>query len=200
MEKIEQLQIKSLLIVKYISSYAYFEKLIKDIFQKEIINVDHKHKSKLYFLYGSTVGNDIFYNYETESLDLNGRRKYNDSELFKTLNINKIIRFDRKEKIIEPFKFDITSIQTPMQQYAFHDSCLKLINMRNKLAHELDSIVFKSSIDIIETLSFSTIEHNQIDWLKDFDLSKMDDMALAIYSNIIYMNIITGTLQSVTNP
>ena len=87
-----------------------------------------------------------------------------------------------------------------MQQYAFHDSCLKLINMRNKLAHELDSIVFKSSNDIIETLSFSTIEHNKIDWLEDFDLSKMDDMALGIYSNIIYMNIIINTLQPFINP
>ena len=144
---------------------------------------------------GCTVGNDIYYNYETESLELNRHRKYNDSEQFKTLNINKIIKFDRKEKIIEPFKFDITSIQTPMQQYTFHDSCLKLINMRNKLAHELDSIEFKSSNDIIETLSFSTIKHNKIDWLEDFDLSKMDDMAMGIYSNIIYMNIITNTLQ-----
>lgn len=125
----ELLLIKSLLIVKYISLYAQFEIIIKYVFQKEIVGIDHKYKSKLYFLYGSTVGNDIYYNYDTEMLDFSAKRRYDDSELFKTLSINKIIRFDRKERIIKSFMVNIDSVQTIHQQYAFHDSCIKLINM-----------------------------------------------------------------------
>lgn len=189
------LQIKSLLIVKFISSYAKLEKLIKNIFQKEIVLVDHKFKSKLYFLYGSTVGNDIFYNHDTETLDLSCKRKYDDTELFKILTINKIIKFDRKEKIITPFKFTIASIQVAMQEYEFHDSCIKLINMRNKLAHEIDSIAFKDS-DIIEVLSKQSMRNNPIDWVDDMDLDKIDDIASGIYSNIIYVYKIIEKLQT----
>lgn len=189
------LRIKSLLIVKFISSYAKIEKLIKNVFQKEIVLVDHKFKSKLYFLYGSTVGNDIFYNHDTETLDLSCKRKYDDTELFKMLTINKIIKFDRKEKIINPFKFTIASIQMAMQEYEFHDSCIKLINMRNKLAHEIDSIAFKDS-DIIEVLSKQSMRNNPIDWVDDVDLDKIDEVASGIYSNIIYIDKIIEKLEA----
>ena len=61
-----KLQIKSLLIVHYVSTYSVLEKIIKQVFQKRIAKKEHKHKCKLYFAYGCMVGNDIYYDFEKE--------------------------------------------------------------------------------------------------------------------------------------
>ena len=86
-----KLQIKSLLIVHYVSTFSTLEKIIKQIFQEKIVIKEHKHKSKLYFAYGCMVGNDVYYDFENESLHLNGTRKYKDDELFNNLNISFLI-------------------------------------------------------------------------------------------------------------
>ena len=91
-----KLQIKSFLIVHYVSTFYTLEKIIKQIFQEKIVKKEHKHKSKLYFAYGCMVGNDVYYDFENESLHLNGTRKYKDDELFNNLNINKIINIKQK--------------------------------------------------------------------------------------------------------
>lgn len=67
--------------------------------------------------------------------------------------------------------------------------------MRNKLAHELELITFKQS-DIIEILSMNAIKENSIDWVADYDLGKMDDIAIGIYSNIVYICKIINMLQT----
>ena len=188
-----KLQIKSLLIVHYVSTYSVLEKIIKQIFQEKIVKKEHKHKSKLYFAYGCMVGNDIYYDLEKESLLLNGIRKYKDEELFNNLNINKIIRFDRKEHIIEDFQTTIDSIQTKTVSYTLHDAIIKLIEMRNVLAHEVDNIIFKEK-HIVDNLSIEHIKQHPYDWLEGLDVNRIDNESLAIYSNLIYMEMIITKL------
>lgn len=188
-----KLQIKSLLIVHYVSTYSVLEKIIKQIFQEKIVKKEHKHKSKLYFAYGCMVGNDIYYDLEKESLLLNGIRKYKDEELFNNLNINKIIRFDRKEHIIEDFQTTIDSIQTKTVSYTLHDAIIKLIEMRNVLAHEVNEIAFKAK-HIIDQLSLDCIMQYPLECLEGLDINKMDNISINLYSNIIYMHKIIDQL------
>ena len=46
------LRIKSLIIVSFLSKYSELEDIIKNTFQREILQIEHRHKSKLYFMYG----------------------------------------------------------------------------------------------------------------------------------------------------
>lgn len=191
-----KLQIKSLLIVHYVSTFSLLEKIIKQIFQERIVVKEHKHKSKLYFAYGCLVGNDVYYDFENESLCLNGIRKYKDDELFNNLNINKIIKFDRKEHLIEDFETTIPSIQTKNLSYTLHDIIIKLIEMRNVLAHEVDEINFKSK-HIIEQLSLDNLKQYPLEFLEGLDIHIMDNASINIYSNIIYMHKIVDQLDKV---
>ena len=190
-----KLQIKSLLIVHYVSTYSVLEKVIKKIFQERIVVKEHKHKSKLYFAYGCMVGNDVYYDFENESLCLNGIRKYKDDELFKNLSINKIIKFDRKEHLIEDFDTTIDSIQTKNLSYTLHDVIIKLIEMRNVLAHEVDNIIFKEK-HIVDNLSIEHIKMHPYYWLEGLDVNRIDNESLAIYSNLIYMELVIKKLSS----
>jgi hypothetical protein len=190
-----KLQIKSLLIVHYVSTFSTLEKIIKQIFQEKIVIKEHKHKSKLYFAYGCMVGNDVYYDFENESLHLNGTRKYKDDELFNNLNINKIIKFDRKEHLIENFGITIDSVQTKNLSYTLHDVVIKLIEMRNVLAHEVDNIIFKEK-HIVDNLSIECIKKYPYEWLEGLDVTRIDNESLAIYSNLIYMELVIKKLSS----
>lgn len=185
-QEIIKLQIKSILLAHYITYFTKLEKTIKQIFQRRIVEKEHKYKSKLYFAYGCVVGNDLFYDFDKECISLIGNRKYSDTELFNNLNINKIIKFDRKEHIIDDFQLNINSMQSKHLSFSFHDSVLKLIKMRNKLAHELNEIDFDNK-DIIEKLSLKFISDNRFEWLDGLDVNMMEDESIDIYSNLIYM-------------
>lgn len=189
------LQYKSVLMVQFISNYAKLEKLVILMFQRFIITTEHRHKSKLYFMYGCTVGNDIFYDIDRECLSLNSIRKYDDNEMFKSLKLNKVIRFDKKEHIVSPFNINIESVQKRNLEFPFHDCILKFISMRNKLAHELDKITFKDS-DIIETLSIETIKKFTYAWSEDWDFNMMDNDCILLYSNLIYVFVILDVINS----
>ena len=124
-----------------------------------------------------------------------GNRRYNDAELFKELSLNKIVKFDRKECIISEFRANIDSIQTKSLSFTFHDSVIKFINMRNKLAHELNDISFNDK-DVVERLSSSYIKQDAFEWLEGLDVTMMDNETIAIYSNLIYINKILEQLSA----
>lgn len=188
------LLVKSLLIVQYISLYSKFEKKLVELFHDEIKLMDHREKNKLYFMHGAFLSSNIIYQYDSESFELNGSKKiwkFDDKCIFNTLNLNKILRFDRKENLIKKFKFDIHSIQKPLISFDFKDSCLKLLRMRNKLAHEFDNLHFDEKC-VIENLSDNFI-NNKIEkysWLSNYDNESMDEISKSLFSNYIYMDIL----------
>jgi len=170
-----ELQIESLVIVKYVSLYSKLEKLIRCIFQYKIKNINNEYRNKLYFYFGGTVGNSVYIDYNKDSLTINSRT-YNDNEMFNDLSLNKIIKIDKKDTMIECFKrLRVQSLQTKTIYYSLHDSCIKLINVRNIIAHELDNIKFDERKDIIEKLSVPYITKNPCSWLEGFDLNLMND-------------------------
>lgn len=61
-----------------------------------------------------------------------------------------------------------------------------LINMRNKLAHNILGLSFKNA-DIIELLPDSIIEDSDETWIKNIDLTKISALWRAILSNYIFM-------------
>lgn len=187
-------QLKSILIVRYISEYCNLEKTILALFQQAISKIDHSLKNKLYFYYGVYVGHNVTYDFETNCVTLASVNKYNENEVFKSLNLNKIIKFERKESLINSFRFNIDSVIRKATSFPFFDCCLKLINMRNKLAHEVDNLSFQEK-DIIEMLPIDYLRKYNYMYLERFDIDSADSNIVALLSNIVYMIAIKNKLE-----
>lgn len=179
-------QVKAILIVRYISEYCELERLIRTRFQQEILNVDHKYKNKLYFYYGIHIGHDVTYDFEKNSVSLSTTHKFNEDEMFKSLNLNKILKFEKKEKLIKDFDIEVDSFIRKNSPFRLYDCCNKLMKMRNKLAHEVDSIQFDNN-DIIEILSKDFLKEIDYKYIKGYNIEDMDENSIALLSNIIYM-------------
>lgn len=186
-------QIKSILIVCYITEFSRFEKLVTHKFQQEIIKVDHQNKNILYFYYGLHIGHNVVFDFENNNVSLAQNSKFDQNEVFKSLNLNKIIKFEKNKKLISAFNIDIESLIRKTTYFTFYNCCEKLIKMRNKLAHEVDNISFKDS-DIIELLPLEVLSSYEYDYTKNYDIKKIDSTLQALFSNIIYMRKIMKQL------
>lgn len=191
----------SVIIVRFMIEYDKFEKEIKRIFQEQIKQVEHKNKSVLYFYYGCTVGNEWRIDYDNRSIERSNHRKYDDNEMFKSLTLDKINKFLRKERIIHCFNFEINSLQTKMAAYTFYDSCEKLTKMRNFLAHSISQITEFREESFIELLSDNKIEEHIYEWIDNsIPIHDLTHMSKIICSNIIYMNsLLKGVLSNLAN-
>lgn len=188
------IQIKSLVIFEFLDAYNEFEKLIRLVFENHLDTFPAKVLQKLYFCYGGKIGTYIEYDDPTIKLTT---LTYKENEKFKELTINQIIKFFKETKYIESFNFSIPSFQRTTVVFTFYDCAIRLLNMRNKLAHEMVTLSFKQS-DLIELLPFEQLERESFSILQNFDLRKMDGMTQYIASNVVFMRKLIGKLSSDT--
>ncbi len=188
-------QIKSILIVRYITEFAILEKKVLSVFRKEILSVEHAKKNKIFFYYGALLGHDISYDFDANKIALASNHGYDENDAFNSLNFNKIIKLDSREHLIKAFDFSIDSVIRESLTFPFHSCCQKLICMRNKLAHEMDKITFNDR-DIIETLSMEYFLKNTYSYLEEYDISNMDDISTGILSNIVYIKNLQENLET----
>lgn len=191
------LRVKSLIIVSFLSKYSGLESIIKSVFQRDILEVEHRHKSKLYFMYGcSSVS--VYYDLEKERISLANNRSYSDNEVFTSLTMDKLIKFDRKDRLIPSFNFEVPLKQSKAVSVTFHDCCIKLTKMRNILAHEILNCNFTDK-EVIEKLSDGNISNLKYEWFEDGDVSIMDDSSKSIISNYCYLCDLIATLREQIN-
>lgn len=112
--------------------------------------------------------------------------KYDEKKIQKKLTINQIIKIDKRERVIPLFDFEISSKTKKQLKYLSHDCFVSLINMRNKLAHDILNINFKNA-DIIELLPDKILISNQEPWIQSMDVNHISDMGREILSNYIFM-------------
>lgn len=112
--------------------------------------------------------------------------KYKRDDLFKEIKVNQLIKILKKNPCMQVFNCGVVSIQRTTTVYSFYDCVIRLLNMRNKLAHEMENLQFKDQ-DLIELLSLEQIEKETFEILQNFDVKKMDNMTQYIASNTIYM-------------
>ncbi len=186
-------QIKSLVIYEFLSEYNLLEQMIREVFEKSIPSLPQKIIQQLYFYNGGRIG--TFIDTEEEAIKLTAA-KFKENDSFKELTINQIIKVFKKNPCLGSFNFDIPSIQRVTTVFPFFDCVIRLLNMRNILAHEMVNIQFKNK-DLIELLSFDQLESHSFEILQNYDVRKMDNMTQYIASNIVYMRKIIAELESV---
>lgn len=183
-------QLRAIVIYEYLICFNKLEKEIRKIFERNIQILEPNFINKLYFVYGGKIGTYI--DYEQDLLKLN-EISFKEKELFKELSIIQILKLNKEANCIEEFKCQINSLQQRTVCFEFYDACIKLVNMRNILAHELTNINFKTT-HIIEILSNEKISENVDERLKDYDVSLMDEITKSIFSNLVYLKLILNML------
>jgi hypothetical protein len=176
-------QIKSLMVYEFLNEYNKLEYLIREIFERNIHSLPTNVIQQLYFFYGGRIGSYIDTEGETVRLT---SVKYKENDVFKELTVNQIIKIFKKNPCLDAFNFEIQSIQRAGVTFTFFDCVIRIINMRNILAHEIVNIFFKDK-DLIELLSLDQLELQKFEMLRNYDICKMDNMTRYIASNIVYM-------------
>jgi hypothetical protein len=183
----------ALVIYKFLVTYNKFEDLIKQIFASKFDELDSEVKNRISYYVG-WLGSEVKYiDYDTYSIKQE-IQKFDKKNIISKLTINQIIKIDKKDKIINNFSFEISSMTKKHVSYLSHDCFLSLIRMRNKLAHDILKINFKNA-DIIEQLPISIISNTQDDWFKNIGTEGISNDSICILSNSIYMMKIIDKLE-----
>ena len=177
------LQLKSLVVFEFLHEYNKLEQVIRKVFEENVPTLPPPILQQLYFYYGGKIGTYI--EYEAQQIKLDSV-KFNEKELFKKLSVNQIVKIFKNNNCLKAFDFSVESVRHSTTVYSFYDCIGRLINMRNKLAHEVVQLQFKNQ-DLIELLSHEQIAQASFDVLQNYDVQKMDDMTLYIASNIVYI-------------
>lgn len=180
---------KSTILYDFLTKYNLLENYIRKIFEESVVNLDAINKNFLYFYYGTKI--DIYMEFQNSKI-MSVPFEFNDSEKFKKITFNQIIKIQKQRNIIKKLDGDIQSIQSKTY-YSICDLCIKLISMRNKLTHEICECNFKNS-DIVEKLSDENICKYIEKYNYDFNVSQMSDDVKDIFSNVVYIDVVMEKL------
>ena len=175
----------ALIIYKFLIDYNHFENIVRDVIDSEWEKLDNNVKNRLAFYVVWLGSENKYIEYDTYSIKQE-IWKYDEKKIQKKLTINQIIKIDKRERVIPLFDFEISSKTKKQLKYLSHDCFVSLINMRNKLAHDILNINFKNA-DIIELLPDKILISNQEPWIQSMDVNHISDMGREILSNYIFM-------------
>ena len=175
--------VKAVAVYKFLNEFNKLEHIVKDKFSQITVDATDSEKNKLYFYHGGLAGkvvidhNDETLNYQEIQFDVN--------ENFKHFTLNQVIKILQNSDLKKYFPENINSMRKANNQIEFLGSIKRLINMRNRLAHELINLKFKDK-DYIELLPIDTIE-KKLEMTFDINYDEADQIQI-IYSNIVYIN------------
>lgn len=180
------LQLHAIAVYKYLHDFSRFENVVKDFLGRSRQTFEESFVNKLYFFYGGKLGTYIDAQNDSRKLT---EVKYKRNEQFNSFSINEMLKLFKGNPQYDFNNWHIESVERARISYGVIDISLKFVKMRNKLAHETNSISFDSS-DYVELVSIPKIV-SELSGCKEFsgyDLNDMDELSQYILSNIIYIH------------
>lgn len=187
-------QLNALSIYHFLLKYTSLEEMLKKFYVQKWPNFNSEVQQRLMFYQGGLNMQKSFIEYDTYSLIIQ-HHKFDVKAMLNNLTLNQMIKVERKENQIPELRCDIQSLQNKMIVYPCIDCILKLLNMRNILAHKMNDLNFKNK-ECIDVLKNEIIQKRDIEWLEMYDLNLLSESARCIVSNYIYMDIIYDKLRS----
>ena len=178
-------QLDALSIYHFLLKYAELEEAIKKIYVQEWPNFSREVQQRLMFYQGGLSMQKSYIEYDTYSL-ITQHHKFDVKTMLNNLTLNQMIKIERREKQISELKCDIQSLQNRTIIYPCIDCILKLLNMRNILAHKMNNLNFKNK-EYIDVLKNEIIQQSNLEWLEMYDLNLLSESARYIISNYIYI-------------
>lgn len=186
-------QLDALSIYHYLLKFSMLEMVIKEMYIREWPNFNSELQQRLMFYQGGLNMKKAYIEYDTYSV-ITQHNKFDIKVMLNNLSLNQIIKLERKENQISELQYEIQSLQNRTVVYPCQDCILKLLNMRNILAHNMGNLVFKNK-DCIDVLKNETIQLYNLKWLDMYDLDLLSESARSILSNYIYMDMIYRKLR-----
>lgn len=185
--KFIEFQIEALAIRHFSLLFCNLEKDLKTIFGNNTALLSKEMYTLLYFAFAGIQSNCVKFDIDNAQISVPNVKYKTDVKFANAFTAVQIIKLQRKYNIIQDLNFEIPSLNNKTIVYTFTDCFIKLINMRNKLAHESSDLNFKDS-DIIEVVSDDYIKENCSKWFDTIDVSLMTDKSKSIFSNILIMD------------
>lgn len=184
-------QIRAICIYQFLKLYNVFEKKIRETFESDLQRYSSSLLQELYFYYGSKY--TVYVDFGNQSI-VGNDLKFKSNEKFKNLTVNNILKFSNKHSEA----LDITNIKLPsarerMVEYYFYDIAIKLIDMRNKMAHEMVELDFSKCV--IDMMPIKFIDEQKYVFLTGYDLNKMDQISRDIMCNYYYMKCLLEVME-----
>ena len=195
--KFVQFQIEALTIRYFNKFFNELEIELKTYFTNNILSVSSEKRELLYFALSGIKSNQITFEADNASISLE-KVKYKKDETFSVFTANQIIKLQKKYNLLTKLNFTIQSYNSKTTVYPFTDCFLKLISMRNKLAHEMTHLAFRDS-DIIEIVSNNFICEQSDKWFYTLDTTVMSDESKSIFSNLLFMENMLSELRKRVN-
>lgn len=157
-------QLDALSIYHFLLNYTTLEEMIKSLYVQKWPDFSNEVQQRLMFYQGGLNMQKSFIEYDTYSV-VTQHHKFDVEAMLNNLTLNQMIKVERKENQIPELKFDIQSLQNRTIVYPCIDCILKLLNMRNILAHKMNDLNFKNK-EYIDVLKNEIIQQRNIGWLK----------------------------------
>lgn len=184
----EEKQLESFLLKDFMIAFIKLEKLLKSIFYKKFESVDENKKYRVYFYMG-WINNMNYIDYDTFST-VKEAKKFDKEGVLKTITLNNIIKLNKKEGFFDKEALEIQSVNQKMTILNFESSCKKVIEMRNRIAHDFSEAKLDDKC-IVEYLSRELIIKELAKYYIDFedklDLNSLTENSIAIFSNLFYI-------------
>lgn len=187
-------QLDALSIYHFLLKYTALEEIIKKLYVQKWPDFNSEVQQRLMFYQGGLSIQKSYIEYDTYSL-ITQHHKFDVAAMLNNLTLNQMIKVERKENQISELRCDIQSLQNRTIVYPCIDCILKLLNMRNILAHKMNDLSFKNK-ECIDVLKNEVIQKSNLEWLRMYDLNSFSESARCIVSNYIYMDIIYERLRS----
>lgn len=187
------MQTKAFVVFHFLHRFNGIEKLVSNIFTLSVSSFSEINKRRLHYYYGGRIAT---YNDQDQDWIKVKEVKFDAAEKFADFKPLQILKFDKQFNMITDFSFEVESLQLAMQLYDFRSCMVKVIKMRNKLAHELVDCKFNTQ-DIIELLSNENICKYGEKYLLGNSEAVLDQMTKEVLSNLIYMDIIIKRLSEI---
>lgn len=184
----EEEQLESFLLKDFMREYIKFEKSIKTLFYKNFESAEENKKYRVYFYMG-WINNISYIDYDSFNT-IKETKKFDKETVLKSITLNNIIKLNKKEDFFDHKAFEIQSVNQKMMVLDFESCCKKVIDMRNRIAHEFSDAKLDEKCTV-EYLSrkfiIRELEKYYIDFEDKLDFNSLTENSIAIFSNLFYI-------------
>ena len=189
-------QIEASLMRIYLEKFCVLENNISFCFIRDVnkLNLEIQNELLFYAAHMLSVKNYDFKKKEITTSSV----KFSKARKFSCFSAARILKLQKNQTLLQVFNFNIQSINTKMLTLPFIDCCEKLLNVRNKLAHERNTLNLNYQ-DAIELLSDSEILHYEHPCVSITHIDEVSNNSKILLSNIFFMDNIISELDDKIN-
>ena len=193
----EEKQLEWLILNDFMLIFSEIEKSMKKIFTEEVIKKSGDEKKYRLYYYLGWKSEIKYIDYDTQHIKIE-TKKFDETKCINVLTLNDIIKLNKNEFFLDTSAFNLTSCNNKLVEINFSDAMRKVIQMRNKIAHNYSEAKI-SDKEVVEVLQKDLIKRELISRHKEYEekiaFDALTEKSIHIYSNVSYLNRIRSEIK-----